>query len=74
MGEDRNQTTPTRRSLLKSAGALLVGGVIGYASTSFSAPSKPSADAPPALPWPWIKIDPMEAGVRAYHYYHDLGG
>jgi len=36
--------------------------------------SKPSADAAPALPWPWLKIDPMEAGSRAYRFYHDIGG
>jgi hypothetical protein len=41
---------------------------------SFSTSSKKTADAPPDLPWPWSKIDPMEAGSRAYRYYHDIGG
>jgi len=74
MGEGKTQTNPSRRQLLKSAGTLLAGGVIGCASINFSAASKPTADAPPALPWPWSKIDPMEAGSRAYRYYHDVGG
>jgi hypothetical protein len=74
MGKGKTQTDPSRRRLLKGAGALLAGGVIGCTSMNFSAPSKKTADAPPALPWPWKKIDPMEAGSRAYRYYHDIGG
>jgi hypothetical protein len=74
MGEGKTRTNPSRRRLLKSAGALLTGGLIGCASMNFSAPSKKTADAAPALPWPWRKIDPMEAGTRAYRYYHDIGG
>jgi hypothetical protein len=26
------------------------------------------------LPWPWAKIDPMEAGRRSFHNYHEHGG
>jgi hypothetical protein len=74
MGKGKTQTNTSRRRLLKGAGALLAGGVIGCASMNFSAPSKKPTDAPPALPWPWHKIDPMEAGSRAYRYYHDIGG
>jgi hypothetical protein len=74
MGEGKSRTNPARRRLLKSAGALLTGGLIGCASMSFSTSSKKTADAPPDLPWPWSKIDPMEAGSRAYRYYHDIGG
>ena len=64
----------SRRRFLKSGGALLAGGVIGGASANAFSQSKPSADAPPALPWPWGKIDPMEAGSRAYHIYLEAGG
>lgn len=74
MGEGKTQTNPSRRRLLKSAGALLTGGLIGCASINFSAPSKETADAPPDLPWEWGEIDPLEAGSRAYRYYHDIGG
>ena len=75
MGEEKTKTNPFRRRLLKSAGALLAGGLIGCASINLSAPSKKkTADAPPALPWPWPKIDPMEAGSRSYHFYLKAGG
>jgi len=69
MGQEKTQTNPSRRRLLKSAGALLTGGLIGCASMNFSASSKKTPDPAPALPWPWHKIDPMEAGSRAYHIY-----
>ncbi|MEE4380129.1 MAG: hypothetical protein V2J55_21790 [Candidatus Competibacteraceae bacterium] len=74
MGEGKTRTNPSRRRLLKSAGTLLAGGLIGCTSMNFSAPAKKTADAATALPWPWRKIDPMEAGSRAYRYYHDIGG
>ena len=74
MGDGKTPTGYSRRRFLKSGGALLAGGVIGCASTNVSTPSKNTADAPPALPWPWRKIDPMEAGSRAYRFYHDIGG
>jgi len=32
------------------------------------APEPKVAPAPP-LPWKWTKLDPMEAGRRAYHNY-----
>ena len=71
---DERKTGYSRRTFLKSGGALLAGGVIGFASANASSQTKPSADAPPALPWPWRKIDPMEAGSRAYRFYLDVGG
>jgi hypothetical protein len=74
MGEGNPQTNTSRRRLLKSAGSLLVGGVIGSTFSNASSHQKPSVDAPPALPWPWRKIDPMEAGSRAYRFYLDVGG
>ncbi len=74
MGDGKTQKVYSRRRFLKSSGALMAGGLIGCASMNFSAPSKKSADAPPPLPWPWHKIDPMEAGSRAYRFYLDVGG
>ena len=74
MGEEKTRTNPSRRRLLKSTGALLAGGLIGCTSMNFSAPLEKTSDAAPDLPWPWHKIDPMEAGSRAYRYYHDIGG
>jgi hypothetical protein len=74
MGKGKTRTNPSRRRLLKSAGALLTGGLIGCASMNFSASSKKTPEPAPALPWSWSKIDPMEAGSRAYRFYHDIGG
>jgi hypothetical protein len=74
MGKEKTQTNPSRRRLLKSAGALLTGGLIGCASMNFSGTSEKTADASQALPWPWAKIDPMEAGSRSYHIYLEAGG
>ncbi len=74
MGGGETRTGYSRRRFLKSGGALLAGGVIGCASTNALSQSKPSADAAPALPWPWSKIDPMEAGSRAFRFYHEFGG
>lgn len=74
MGEGKNRGGYSRRGFFKSGGALLAGGIIGCAPGLVSSTSKRPADAPPALPWKWGKIDPMEAGSRAYRYYHDIGG
>jgi len=72
MGDGK--TGYSRRRFLKSGGALLAGGVIGCASANAFSQSKPAASAAPALPWPWRKIDPMEAGSRSYHIYLEAGG
>ena len=74
MGDGKPRTEYSRRRFLKSGGALLAGGVIGCASTNAMSQTKQTADAPPDLPWKWGRIDPMEAGSRAYRFYHDVGG
>ena len=66
MGDGKTPKGYTRRRFLKSGGALVAGGVIGGVSTNAFSQSKPSADAPPPLPWKWVMLDPMEAGSRAY--------
>jgi hypothetical protein len=58
----------SRRSVLKGSAALLVGGIAGRLSNAYAAPVPTGAPAPP-LPWPWVKLDPMEAGTRAYQSY-----
>jgi hypothetical protein len=63
----------SRRNFLGSAGILTAGGVLGYGSSLASAPAPTTGTAPP-LPWKWAKLDPMEAGSRAYHIYLDAGG
>jgi len=67
----------SRRNTLIGSAALLVGGAMGGASGArvLAAPAKtePPPGAPP-LPWKWVKLDPLEAGRRAYRLYLDGGG
>jgi hypothetical protein len=58
----------SRRSIVKGSAALLVGGIAGHISNAIAAPAPTFAPAPP-LPWKWTKLDPMEAGTRAYRTY-----
>ena len=58
----------SRRSILKGSAALLVGGIAGRLSNAYAAPAPQFAPAPP-LPWEWPKLDPLEAGTRAYQNY-----
>jgi hypothetical protein len=74
MGDGKTPTAYSRRRFLKSGGALLAGGMIGCAAGPNSPTSKKPTDAALALPWPWPKIDPMEAGSRAYRIYLEAGG
>ena len=52
---------------MTKAGIFLAGGITGCASLQ-STETQPKNEAPP-LPWPWAKLDPMEAGRRAYRGY-----
>lgn len=74
MGDGKNSEEYSRRRFLRSGGALLASGVIGGIAVNSIAQSKPVTGKPPAFPWPWAKLDPMEAGSRAYRYYLDSGG
>jgi hypothetical protein len=47
---------------------LLAGGIVGRISNAVGEP-KPAADKAPPLPWKWVKLDPLEAGRRAYRSY-----
>ncbi len=63
----------SRRSILTGSAMLLVGGIAGRISSAYGAPTPAEAAAPP-LPWKWVKLDPMEAGRRAYRAYLKEGG
>jgi hypothetical protein len=63
----------SRRSILKGSALLLTGGIAGRISNSYAAPAPTIAPAPP-LPWKWTKLDPLEAGRRAYRAYLTGGG
>jgi hypothetical protein len=67
----------SRRNILTGSAALLAGGGLGSVMTSLAgsaiAATGSPAEAPP-LPWKWAKLDPLEAGRRAYRFYKDKGG
>ena len=67
--EDSKETAGySRRSILLGSAALLAGGLAGRASNAFAVQEPTYAPAPP-LPWKWPKLDPLEAGTRAYENY-----
>ena len=74
MGDDKNRASCSRRRFLNDGAAFVAGGLIGSAagvvSSAAAQPSRETAE----LPWPWAKIDPMEAGRRSFHNYHEKGG
>jgi len=79
MKERKEQWEPvSRRNVLKGSAFFLAGGIVGGigAASSTMEPEAKAATAPeaPPLPWKWVKLDPMEAGRRAYHYYHSDRG
>lgn len=63
----------SRRNMLRGSAAVLAGGALGNAVADFvsvaSASPGPQQGNPPPLPWPWFKLDPLEAGQRAYKLY-----
>jgi hypothetical protein len=78
MPTEKNDTLAfSRRSMLKQSAALLAaaaaGGAMGACSTVKPAAIAASAPAPP-LPWKWVRLDPLEAGRRAYRNYAVKGG
>jgi hypothetical protein len=65
----------SRRRILKESAALLAGGVVGGgAAVHAASPVTGTAGAVPPLPWKWVKLDPLEAGRRAYRFYRQKGG
>ena len=74
-GQEGRSKLISRRSMLKGSGIFLLGGTLGCVSKAYSpsAAATRAGDAPP-LPWPWVKLDPMEAGRRAYRGYLENHG
>jgi hypothetical protein len=66
----------SRRSLLAGSAALLTGGIVSGIQNIYAAPASKAKSAPPAppLPWKWVKLDPLEAGRRAYRSYLEKKG
>jgi hypothetical protein len=67
--EPKKASQLTRRSFMTKAGIFVAGGITGC--TSMQLPKTEAKTVPPPLPWPWVKLDPMEAGRRAYRGYLD---
>ena len=67
-GEPAVASEYTRRNILLGSAALLVGRVSGGIGKAFAVPEPTHAPAP-SLPWKWTRLDPMEAGTRAYRNY-----
>ena len=70
--EERTESI-SRRHFMTTAGIFLAGGIAGY-GTSLALPPTPKVTEPPPLPWPWVKLDPLEAGRRAYRSYLEKKG
>ncbi len=67
----------SRRSILTGSALLLAGGIAGSITSVSSAPTpevKEVIKPAPPLPWKWVKLDPLEAGRRAYRAYLEQGG
>jgi len=64
----------SRRNFITTAGIFVAGGIAGYGTSSLAAPATSKATEPPPLPWKWVKLDPLEAGRRAYRSYLEKKG
>jgi len=62
----------SRRKFIAATG-LVAGGMLTSRSLASVGTKSESAAAPP-LPWSWAKLDPQEAGERAFRIYHEKGG
>ena len=65
----------SRRKFITSTGIVAAGGMLtSSALASVAAKKEAEVTAAPPLPWSWAKLDPQEAGERAFRYYHEKGG
>jgi len=64
----------SRRNFITKAGIFVAGGIAGYSTSSLASPSTSTASEPLPLPWKWVKLDPLEAGQRAYRSYLEKKG
>lgn len=63
----------SRRNFITKAGIFIAGGIAGHGTSFASAPVQ-TVTEPPPLPWKWVKLDPLEAGRRAYRSYLEKKG
>ena len=63
----------SRRGWLKNAGVACVGAASGGLAASLCGASTPSGAQPPALPWPYVKLDPGVVAAAAYEMHYKAG-
>jgi hypothetical protein len=71
--EEKRAPSLSRRGFLTGTGIFVAGGIAGY-GTSLALPSTPTVTEAPPLPWKWTRLDPLEAGRRAYRSYLEKKG
>jgi len=59
----------SRRNIIKGAATLLVGSIAGGVGYAYAGTAQKATQPAPPLPWEWPKLDPLEAGTRAYQAY-----
>jgi len=72
--EQRERATVTRRRMVVGSAALLTAAATGSAVGAVVAAMPRAVEEPPPLPWKWVRLDPLEAGRRAYRNYLTKGG
>ena len=70
--EKNTDVALSRRNFIATAGAVVAGSILATGAMPQFAAAKPAE--PGLLPWPWVKLDPQEAGERAFLTYHEKGG
>jgi len=63
----------SRRNFITKAGIFLAGIIAGH-GTGFASMPTQTVTEPPPFPWKWVKLDPLEAGRRAYRSYLEKKG
>ena len=69
--EPGKRSSQSRRNFITRAGIFLAGAMMGSAGLSLASTRK--GNEPPPLPWKWAKLNPLEAGRRAYRAYFKGG-
>jgi hypothetical protein len=72
--QERELKRFSRRDVLLGSAAIAAGGVLGGPGMAFATAGVSSQEGAPPLPWKWTRLDPDEAGRRAYRLYFDQGG
>lgn len=73
--EEKKPALISRRNMVKGSAILLLGATGGRVSNAHAVSVvTPSTQSAPPLPWPWVKLDPLEAGRLAYRSYLEKKG